>query len=114
MLVTMWLLLVHGKQEFFGVGPVCDMGLPRFQQSSFDMLVTVYVSVQNKGGEFFHPMGTVREMVTSGSSLLSTGKIRQFWGRWQGRGRFGKSHRIHRTLTCKHVPVRGLQKHFPQ
>ena len=28
----MWLLLVHGKQELLGVGPVCDMGLPRFQQ----------------------------------------------------------------------------------
>ena len=32
MLVTIWLLLVHGKQEYLGVGPVCDMGLPRFQQ----------------------------------------------------------------------------------
>ena len=31
MLVTMWLLLVHGKQECLGVGPVCNMGLPRFQ-----------------------------------------------------------------------------------
>ena len=31
MLVTMWLLLVHVKQERLGVGPVCDMGLPRFQ-----------------------------------------------------------------------------------
>ena len=29
--VTMWLLLVHGNQECLGVGPVCDMGLPRFQ-----------------------------------------------------------------------------------
>ena len=31
MLVTMWLILVHGKQECLGVGPVCDMGIPRFQ-----------------------------------------------------------------------------------
>ena len=29
--VTMWLLLVHGKQECLGVVLVCDMGLPRFQ-----------------------------------------------------------------------------------
>ena len=32
MLVTMWLLLVHGNRECLGVGPVCDMDLPRFQQ----------------------------------------------------------------------------------
>ena len=35
MLVTMWLLLVHGKQECLGVGPVCDMGLPRFKQKYY-------------------------------------------------------------------------------
>ena len=33
MLVTMWLLLVCGKQECLVVGPLCDMGLPRFQQA---------------------------------------------------------------------------------
>ena len=43
MLVTMWLLLVHGKQECLGVGPVCDMGLPRFQQ----LFLTVKPSVYN-------------------------------------------------------------------
>ena len=30
--VTMCLLHVNGKQECLVVGPVCDMGLPRFQQ----------------------------------------------------------------------------------
>ena len=35
MLVTMWLLLVHGKQECLGVGPVCDMDLPRFQHTQW-------------------------------------------------------------------------------
>ena len=43
MLVTMWLLLVHGKQECLGVGPVCDMGLPRFQQGG--------VRVEQRGGK---------------------------------------------------------------
>ena len=28
------MILVHGKQECLGVRPVCDMGLPRFQQGS--------------------------------------------------------------------------------
>ena len=30
--MTVCLFHVHGKQECLGVGPVCDMGLPRFQQ----------------------------------------------------------------------------------
>ena len=33
MLVTMWLLLVNGKQECLGVGPVFDMSLLRFHHT---------------------------------------------------------------------------------
>ena len=33
--VTMCLLHVHGKKECLVVGPVCDMGLPRFQQGQY-------------------------------------------------------------------------------
>ena len=36
---------------------------------------TVSVAVQNKGGEFFHPIGNVRGMATIGSSSLPLGNI---------------------------------------
>ena len=46
--VTMWLLHVHGNQEFLGVGPVCDMGLPRFQQCRVVVKGTVQLGFRRK------------------------------------------------------------------
>ena len=42
--VTICLLLVHGNQECLGVGPVCDMGLPRFHQSATVFYKHKYIS----------------------------------------------------------------------
>ena len=54
------------------------------QRDWFANYETVSVHVQNKGGRFFHPIGRVRGMATSGLSS-STGNMRPIFGVLAGR-----------------------------
>ena len=56
----------------------CESGCA--QTDWFAKSLMVSVAMQNKGGNFFHPMVRVRGMDTSGLSLSYTGNMRPIFG----------------------------------
>ena len=84
MLVTMWLLLVHGKQECLGVGPVCDMDLPRFQQE--DAEVCRFCADTIRGIPHVPPvrLHSTAEVTPTGAGICTEGHTRNREHLWTG------------------------------